>query len=116
MRARCAGMRGASVLIHPVGPRRRPEPTSSASDLERADTGTIDCDAMSVRGPIGAEASTAARYEAVVRVSEALAAYREHDALFRGLARELRPVLLFSFLGLALYDEGTQRVTPHVLE
>jgi len=59
--------------------------------------------------------STVARYEALIRVSEALRAYHERGALFRSLARELRPVVPFSFLGLALYDERTRAVEPFVL-
>jgi formate hydrogenlyase transcriptional activator len=57
-----------------------------------------------------------ARYEALIRVSEALRAYHDRDTLFRSLARELRPVVQFSFLGLALYDEQTHAVQPYVLE
>ena len=57
-----------------------------------------------------------ARYEALIRVSEALRAYHDRDTLFRSLARELRPVVQFSFLGLALHDEQTQVVEPRVLE
>jgi hypothetical protein len=49
-------------------------------------------------------------------VSEALRAYHDRDTLFRSLARELRPVVQFSVLGLALYDEQTHAVEPHVLE
>jgi len=60
--------------------------------------------------------STVARYEALMRVSEALRAYDDRSTLFRSLARELRPVVQFSFLGLALYDERTRRVQPFVLE
>ncbi len=60
--------------------------------------------------------STVARYEALIRVSEALRAYHDRDTLFRSLARELRPVIQFSFLGLALYDEQTHAVEPYVLE
>ena len=37
--------------------------------------------------------STVARYEALIRVSEALRAYHDRDTLFRSLARELRPVV-----------------------
>jgi formate hydrogenlyase transcriptional activator len=61
-------------------------------------------------------ASTLARYQALIRVSEALRAYHQRDTLFRSLARELRPVVRFSFLGLGLYNEQTHTVTPHVLE
>ncbi len=69
-----------------------------------------------VTGNRGNTASTAARYDALIRVSEALRAYHDRDTLFRSLARELRPVVRFSFLGLGLYDEQTHTVEPHVLE
>lgn len=59
---------------------------------------------------------TVARYEALVRVSEALRAYHDRNTLFRSLARELRPVVPFDFLGVALYDEHTHTVEPYVLE
>jgi formate hydrogenlyase transcriptional activator len=61
-------------------------------------------------------ASTVARYEALIRVSEALRAYHDRDTLFRSLARELRPVVRFSFLGLGLYDEHTRGLDLRVLE
>jgi transcriptional regulator with GAF, ATPase, and Fis domain len=61
-------------------------------------------------------ASTVARYEALIRVSEALRAYHDRDTLFRSLARELRPVVRFTFLGLGLYDEGTHSLDMRVLE
>jgi formate hydrogenlyase transcriptional activator len=70
----------------------------------------------SVAGDRGSPASMVARYEALIRVSEALRAYHDRDTLFRSLARELRPVVQFSFLGLALYDEQTHAVEPYVLE
>ena len=60
--------------------------------------------------------STVARYEALIRVSEALRAYHDRDTLFRSLARELRPVVRFSFLGLGLYDEHTNGLDLRVLE
>jgi formate hydrogenlyase transcriptional activator len=62
------------------------------------------------------ELRTLARYESLVRVSEALRAYHDRETLFRSLARELRPVVAFSFLGLALFDEQTHAVAPYVLE
>ena len=64
----------------------------------------------------GTAAPTVARYEALIRVSEALRAYHDRDALFRSLARELRPVVAFSFLGLGLYDEHTDGLDLRVLE
>lgn len=62
------------------------------------------------------EPSLVSRYQALARVSEALRRYHDRDALMRGLARELRPVVHFSFLGLALLDEDHRRVEPLVLE
>ncbi len=70
---------------------------------------------MSDRAQSAPAESRAARYEALVRVAQALGAYRERHALFRSLARELRPVIPFSFLGIGLYDERTGQVTPHTL-
>ena len=64
----------------------------------------------------GGVVATVARYEALIRVSEALRAYHDRDTLFSSLARELRPVVPFSFLGLALYDEQTDAIERHVLE
>ncbi len=69
-----------------------------------------------VTGNRSSVASTIARYEALIRVSEALRSYHDRDTLFRSLARELRCVVRFSFLGLGLYDEQTHAVQPHVLE
>ena len=60
--------------------------------------------------------STVARYEALIRVSEALRAYHDRDLLFHSLARELRPVVRFSFLGLGLYDEQSHMMDLRVLE
>jgi formate hydrogenlyase transcriptional activator len=60
-------------------------------------------------------ASTVARYEALIRVSEALRAYHDRDTLFRSLARELRPVVRFTYLGLGLYDEATHSLDLRVL-
>ena len=69
--------------------------------------------------PLGRSPSVApmvARYEALVRVSEALRRYHDRDILFRSLARELRPVVRFDFLGLAFYDERVQTLDLRVLE
>jgi transcriptional regulator with GAF, ATPase, and Fis domain len=70
---------------------------------------------MSVRIQ-SAGATMAARYEALVGVSEALGACHDRDVLFRSLAREFRRVVNFSFLGLALYDEDSHTMEPCVLE
>ena len=63
-----------------------------------------------------AAGATVARYEALILVSGALRSYHDRETLFRSLARELRPVVHFSFLGLALYDERTEVVEPYVLQ
>jgi GAF domain-containing protein len=55
------------------------------------------------------------RYDALIRVSEALRAYTDRDTLFRSPAEELRAVVWFSFLGLTLYDEQTHTVQRYVL-
>jgi formate hydrogenlyase transcriptional activator len=70
----------------------------------------------SVAGDRANAASMVARYEALIRLSEALRAYHERDTLFRSLARELRPVVPFSFLGLGLYDERSHGLDLRVLE
>ncbi len=74
-----------------------------------------------VEAPLGSEHAAAAsatlvRYQALIRVSEALRVYHDRGELVRGLARELQPVVRFDFLGLALYDERTRVVVPFVLE
>jgi formate hydrogenlyase transcriptional activator len=59
---------------------------------------------------------TLARYQALIRVSETLRSYHDRDTLFRSLARELRAVVRFDFLGLALYDEDSHALDARVLE
>jgi formate hydrogenlyase transcriptional activator len=66
--------------------------------------------------PLVEETSLAARYRALIRVSEALGAFHERDALFRNLAGELRQVVNFDFLGLAIYDGQTNTIEACVLE
>ena len=63
-----------------------------------------------------AELRTVERYDALIRVSQALRSYHDRDTLFRCLARELRPVVEFSFLSVGLYDERTHTVESTVLE
>jgi transcriptional regulator with GAF, ATPase, and Fis domain len=65
--------------------------------------------------PLDSDA-TSARYAGLIRVSEALRTYHDRETLFRCLAQELRPLVRFDFLGVALYDEVTRVVTPFVLE
>jgi PAS domain S-box-containing protein len=60
--------------------------------------------------------SLAGRYEALLRASRAISAYREPVALFRALAGELQHALKFDFLGLILYDESLNKIEIPVLE
>jgi formate hydrogenlyase transcriptional activator len=70
---------------------------------------------MNVGAP-AEETSLAARYGSLIRVSEALGACNERDTLYRNLARELRQVVNFDFLGLAIYDQDSNAFEPRVLE
>jgi len=55
-----------------------------------------------------------ARYEALIRVSQAVSAYREPKKLFDVLVDELRQVIEFDGIGIAQYDETTQAIEWHV--
>jgi formate hydrogenlyase transcriptional activator len=57
-----------------------------------------------------------AGYEALRRVSCAIAAHHDIKDLFRSLADELRPVVNFVFLRVFLYDEERQLMRLHVSE
>ena len=60
------------------------------------------------------EQSVVARYEALIRVSQAVSAYREPRKLFEVLADELRRVIEFDGIGIAQYDETTKTIEWHV--
>jgi PAS domain S-box-containing protein len=60
--------------------------------------------------------SVAGRYEALLRASRAINAYREPAALFRALAGELQDALKFDYLGLILYDESLNKIEMPVME
>ena len=60
------------------------------------------------------EQSVAARYEALIRVSQAVSAYREPRKLFDALVDELRRVIEFDGIGIAQYDETTDAINWHV--
>ena len=57
-----------------------------------------------------------AGYQALRRVSRAIAAHHDIKTLFRSLADELRPVVNFVFLRVFLYDETHQLMRLHVSE
>src|ERR1700720_1012045 len=56
------------------------------------------------------ETALTKRYEALLRVSQTLISIRSSEELFSILARELRAVMNFSYLGVAIYDEKAQEV------
>src|SRR6202790_5406614 len=60
------------------------------------------------------EQSVVARYEALIRVSQAVSANREPRKLFDVLVNELRRVIEFDGIGIAQYDETTDRIEGHV--
>jgi PAS domain S-box-containing protein len=62
------------------------------------------------------EALPAARYEAVVRLAQALTVHRDPKELFRFLASELRLVVKFNWLGVGRYHEEKNTVRLDVLE
>jgi formate hydrogenlyase transcriptional activator len=57
-----------------------------------------------------AETAVTERYEALLRVSQTLISIRSSKELFSILARELRAVMNFSYLGVAIYDEKAHEV------
>jgi formate hydrogenlyase transcriptional activator len=60
------------------------------------------------------EQSVAARYEALIRVSQAVNAYHEPKKLFEVLVKELRHVIDFDGIGIAQYDETSNTIEWHV--
>jgi formate hydrogenlyase transcriptional activator len=60
------------------------------------------------------EQSVIARYEALIRVSQAVSAYLEPRKLFDVLVDELRRVIEFDGIGIAQYDETTKAIEWHV--
>src|SRR5260370_7605268 len=57
-----------------------------------------------------AEKALTERYEALLRVSQTLISIRSSEELFSLLARELRAVVNFYFLGVGIYDEEAHEV------
>ncbi len=60
------------------------------------------------------EQSVVARYEVLIRVSQAVSAYREPKKLFDILVDELRRVIEFDGIGIAQYNEATGAIQWHV--
>ena len=66
--------------------------------------------------PPGSEAPRAARYEALLRASQAISAQRDPKTVFQVLVRELRLVVPFDAIAVVLYDEATHQICWHGLE
>jgi len=62
------------------------------------------------------EQSLAARYEALIRVSQAIGAHHDCGELFRNLAGELRSVVQFDYIAVLLYDEAAHKMCLHLLD
>src|ERR1700740_3268981 len=60
------------------------------------------------------ELSVAARYETLIRVSQAVGIHREPKKLFDVLVGELRRVVEFDGFGVSQYDESTGKIHWHV--
>jgi formate hydrogenlyase transcriptional activator len=56
------------------------------------------------------ETAVPERYEALLRVSQTLISIRSSEELFSVLARELRAVMNFRFLRVAIYDENADEI------
>jgi len=71
---------------------------------------------MNKRSPAQTAETSEARYCALLKVSEAIAAHRDLPSLFRDLARRLPAVAPFDFIGLVLHDPAKHVMKVHVLE
>src|SRR5207302_7896887 len=57
-----------------------------------------------------------ARYEALIRVSQAIGVHRDPAELFRVLMDELRSVVKFDSIGVVQYDEAGNEIAWHLAE
>jgi formate hydrogenlyase transcriptional activator len=56
------------------------------------------------------------RYEALIRVSQAIGAHRDPQDLFRAMATELRLVIQFDGIVVAQYDEASNEILWHTCQ
>jgi formate hydrogenlyase transcriptional activator len=56
------------------------------------------------------------RYEALIRVSQAIGAHRDPQDLFRAMAAELRRVIQFDGIVVAQYDEASHEIVWHTCQ
>ncbi len=62
------------------------------------------------------EQSLAARYEALIRVSQVISTHHECKDLFRSLATELHQVVPFDYIAVVLYDPVKHKMHLHLLD
>jgi formate hydrogenlyase transcriptional activator len=62
------------------------------------------------------ERALGSRYEALIRVSQAISAHRDPEKLFPALADELREIIHFDSIGIVQYDEAGNEVEWHLAE
>ncbi|MGH9787748.1 MAG: sigma 54-interacting transcriptional regulator, partial [Candidatus Acidiferrales bacterium] len=62
------------------------------------------------------EQSLAARYEALIRVSQVISSHHGCRDLFRSLVIELRQVVQFDYLAVVLYDAAAHKMCLHLLD
>lgn len=71
---------------------------------------------MTARAQIERESSLAARYEALIRVSQAVSAHRDPKQLFHALAGELCQVVQFDGIGVVQFDDAGNKIKWHLAE
>jgi len=57
-----------------------------------------------------------ARYETLIRISNAIGTYRDPQDLFRALVRELHRVVQFDNVGVSIYDEKSNAFHRHFVD
>src|SRR5580704_9878630 len=65
---------------------------------------------------INTDQSRVSRYEALIRVSQAIAAHRDSEELFNVLRKELGSVVKFDSIGIIQYDETGNEIAWHLAE
>ncbi len=65
---------------------------------------------------INTDQSRVSRYEALIRVSQAIAAHRDSEELFNVLRKELGSVVKFDSIGIIQYDEAGNEIAWHLAE
>lgn len=62
------------------------------------------------------EKALGSRYEALIRVSQAISVHRDPEKLFPALADELRKIIRFDSIGIVQYDNAGNEVEWHLAE